>query len=265
MSAMQKEPEPAPEQVSEQQIDPEGEDNIEALDDWTSANEQFYNGARNFVGGKFDKEIEAGYYQIDKPKKAVIMKEGDKKEWFRGKKAGVEKELEQGNLNRAAFLILGEINKWEREIDKVGQALQKAGFRNPKSKEVVAYKHQLQVWIDLYKMAEGIIERYTKGEEKKPAPPPAPLTVQQKSFPLAVLMKGELTQQEHGQLVKATKVYGNLYKKIQRWVRIYGLLARFINSGTKKLTGQEAPPQQKLIAQVQQLQLPKLPDPPPRS
>ena len=260
VSAVQKEPETAVAPVSEQQVDPEGEDNIEALDDWTTANEKFYTGARNFVGGKFDKEIEAGYYQIDKPKKAVIMKEGDKKEWFRGKKAGVEKELKAGNLNRAAFLVLGEINKWEKEIDKVGQALQKAGFRNPKSKEVVAYKHQLQVWIDLYKMAEGIIERYSKGGEKKP---PAPLTPEEKSFPLAVLMKGELTTQEHGQLVKTTKIYGDLYKKIQRWVKIYGLLARFINSGTKKLTGQEDPPQQKLIAQVQQLQLPQLPDPPP--
>jgi hypothetical protein len=103
-------------------------------------------------------------------------------------------------------------------------------------------------------------------DPKKPeetTPEPAPLTVQQKSFPLAVLMKGELTTQEHGQLVKATKIYGDLYKRIQRWVKIYGLLARFINSGTKKLTGQEEPPQQKLIAQVQQLQLPKLPDPPP--
>ncbi len=119
-----------------------------------------------------------------------------------------------------------------------------------------------QIVIFLKSMAQ----KHKWPDPKKPeeaTPEPAPLTVQQKSFPLAVLMKGELTTQEHGQLVKATKIYGDLYKRIQRWVKIYGLLARFISSSTKKLTGQEDPPQQKLIAQVQQLQLPKLPDPPP--
>jgi hypothetical protein len=119
-----------------------------------------------------------------------------------------------------------------------------------------------QIVIFLKSMAQ----KHKWPDPKKPeeaTPKSVALTVQQKSAPLAVLMQGELAPQQHQQLVKASQVYGNLYKKIERWVKIYGLLARFINSGTKKLTGQEDPQQQNIISQAQQIQIPLTPDPPP--
>ena len=227
-------------QISEQMVDPDDDNNIDSLFDWYSSNEDFDKKARAFIGGQSDDNLEAGFYQLDKPTK-VLMKEGDRKEWFRGKKAGVEKELQAGNLNRAAYLLQGEINKWEGEIDKVGEELIKTKF---KDKEIVKlFKHQLQVWIDLYKIAGTITDSVegTKQDSK-----PMPLTSQtidkvDDNQSLKIVDKSgedllEITKQE------ADATY-DILTAADKFVRIYELLFQLIN---KKISLDKLPLQKKI-------------------
>ncbi len=100
----------------EEIVDPEGEDNVEALIAWKNRNADWAKLASSFVGEKFKEldDIQIGYYELD-PK---VLKESPAAEWFKGKKKGIISKLEAKDFNTAAFLALGEAEKWTEQVKK---------------------------------------------------------------------------------------------------------------------------------------------------
>lgn len=210
------------ETLREQQIDPEGDDNIEAISTWQSKNNEFYEKAQKFLKGEYDGKglegLQSSFQSLGKP----VLSEANynQKEWFKGKKTGVFKSISEKNLNEAAFLLRGEIEKWTQGIENAMNELRKSIDSKPDRKAIGALKQRLRVWIDIYGTAEKILENYAGTDTEK---------------------KQELTPQKKEQLI-------NVAKDATMFVKAYELIQKTLS----KLLGVK-PPEEIVIPDMQKL------------
>ena len=210
------------ETLREQQIDPEGDDNIEAISTWQSKNNEFYEKAQKFLKGEYDGKgldgLRSSFQSLGKP----VLSEANynQKEWFKGKKAGVFKSINEKNLNEAAFLLRGEIEKWTEGIENAMNELRKSIDSKPDRKAIGALKQRLRVWIDIYGTAEKILENYAQTDTEE---------------------KQELTPEKKEQLI-------NVAKDATMFVKAYELIQKTLS----KLLGVE-PPKEIVIPDMQKL------------
>ena len=210
------------ETLREQQIDPKGDDNIEAISTWQSKNNEFYEKAQKFLKGEYDGKglqgLQSSFQSLGKP--VLTEANYNQKEWFKGKKAGVLKSIGEKNLNEAAFLLRGEIEKWTQGIETAINELRKSIDSKPDRKAMGALKQRLRVWIDIYGTAEKILENYANTDTEK---------------------KQELTPEKKEQLI-------NVAKDATMFVKAYELIQRALS----KLLGVE-PPKEIEIPDIQKL------------
>lgn len=155
----------------EEIVDPEGEDNVEALIAWKNRNADWAKLASSFVGEKFKEldDLQIGYYELD-PK---VLKESPAAEWFKGKKKGIISKLEAKDFNTAAFLTLGEAEKWTEQVKKAWTELGKpmsAGEGKAIGRPLGIFRTQLKVWLDIHDIADKIETQWmeNKGLEGEP-------------------------------------------------------------------------------------------------
>ena len=107
------------EELMEQQIDPEGTDNIEKLEAYIEVRAEDIKKVQAFVNKKFSNpdELQAAFYGLN-PEDFLTEEETMAKpdQWYKDKKLGVESSAKEKNYNNAAFLILGELEKWQKQI-----------------------------------------------------------------------------------------------------------------------------------------------------
>jgi len=212
------------ETLREQQVDPKDDDNIDAISTWQSKNNEFYEKAQKFLKGEYEKGgtplegLQASFQSLGKP----VLSEANynQKEWFKGKKAGVLKSISEKNLNEAAFLLRGEIEKWTQGIENAMNELRKSIDSKPDKKAIGALKQRLRVWIDIYGTAEKILENYAETDTEE---------------------KQELTPQKKEQLI-------NVAKDATMFVKAYELIQKTLS----KLLGVE-PPEEIVIPDIQKL------------
>jgi len=161
------------EELMEQQIDPEGTDNIEKLEAYIEVRAEDIKKVQAFVNKKFSNpdELQAAFYGLN-PEDFLTEEETMAKpdQWYKDKKLGVESSAKEKNYNNAAFLILGELEKWQKQIIQA-KKLASADFEKPQEKESENYKlfvEYLKVWLNIVASSIQIIQLSQDAEDSGP-------------------------------------------------------------------------------------------------
>jgi hypothetical protein len=103
---------------------------------------------------------------------ALLEVLGDKDEWFKEKKVQIEKEVKDGKLDYAAFLLMNEFEKWKAQYKEAYEAYNKATGDSesgePDKESYNKFAETVLVWQDMFKSAKQIIQASQDAEDSGP-------------------------------------------------------------------------------------------------
>ena len=160
----------AMETLKEEIIDPKGTDNIEKLKNYIEDRSKAIKKVQDFVNKRFTNpdDLQTAFYELQ-PDEFLTEAMAQPKEWYSNKKIEVKKAVQQKNYNNASFLILGELEKWQKQIIEavklVNQDWQKTKKTNTPNYN--AFKQYLVVWLDIVATSRDILKLIEKAPEEK--------------------------------------------------------------------------------------------------
>jgi len=162
-----------------------GKDNIDALEDWYTKENvgTFKEQAEAFVemAPEYDAssitsgELQNDFQDVD-PKD--ILSEGEKDEWIR-KRKNILLQAKNNKFNTAAALLLGEAEKWTKEIKKAWDKLidpvnkqDKSVIGKPEAdRPTISFlSEQLKIWLEVYGLAGQLLEKYEEQNKESETP-----------------------------------------------------------------------------------------------